>query len=162
MVTPRPSDSASRRHAAAALLSQPHPPSLRAIARTVGLSVTTVSDVRTRLDHGETPGTRTPNTAPDSPGPPDTRHVTTALRRLAQDPKLRDQETGQQLLRWLHQHAITTPIAEQIGKRVPPHCAPTIATIARTWATTWLQLAQNLDTTHHPHPETDSEQRDLD
>jgi hypothetical protein len=141
-VSPTPPQASStdrerKRFAAAELLRQPSPPSLRAIARTVGLSVTTVSDIRTRLTHdAEVP------TQPDA---------ATNLRRLTNDPALRHQHEGRALLHWLHQHAITAETSATIEGKIPPHCADTIASLARAWATTWLNLARNLDGTRTDH-----------
>jgi hypothetical protein len=136
---------AARRRAAAELLSHPKPPSLRAIARTVGLSVTTVSDVRRRLERGEDP---VPPRYSDRLRPSvirDDARTAGVLRSLSRDPSLRDQEAGRRLLRLLHRHAITVDTADAAGDQVPAHCAGAVATLARAWAVIWLGLARRLD-----------------
>lgn len=67
----------------------------------------------------------------------------TALEKLLRDPSLRLNQGGRHLLRLLQQNAA----AEWSGlsAAVPAHCGALVVSLARQYAATWLEFAQQLD-----------------
>jgi hypothetical protein len=138
---------------------------LRKIARQAGISLGTASDVRARLRRGESPTLPSRGATHDAgragAGPAaspaggaahtrkvrstETPDVRTALESLIQDPSLRYSETGRSLLRWLNQVAVVDSDWDQVVSKLPPHCAITVAQVARGVAAAWTDLAGILD-----------------
>lgn len=162
----RPLDSGLKRQQAAAIITDHPDAGLREIARATGLSAATVRDVRQRINRGEDPVPRryrTPTKLPTTPltplthppttpthhnrprrtPPPADRH--TLLARLRHDPSLRFNEAGRQTLRWLHHHTVDTEGLETLGRALPDHWAPVVAGLARSCATAWNGLAEQLE-----------------
>jgi transposase-like protein len=149
----RPVDNEAGRRRALELINQRPGASLREIAREVGVSPSTVRDVRLRLERGEEPVGRAPRRSPAQPAPeraPRTRTDATELAKLLEglqaDPSLRFTESGRALLRWIFSRAIRSPDeCLDVTDKVPSHCTYIIAGIARRCANEWEQLADALD-----------------
>ena len=67
------------------------------------------------------------------------------LKKLRGDPSLRFSEAGRFSLRWLHQHTVDPEGLESIGRALPDHCAPVVASLARSCAAEWTRLAERLE-----------------
>jgi hypothetical protein len=137
---------------------------LREVARATGLSAATVRDVRERIDRGEDPVpgryrltgkhkssavstvSRPPRTAGNRTRRMDVsadRH--TLLAKLRHDPSLRFNEAGRHTLRWLHHHTVDVESLESLGRGLPDHWALVVAGLARSCATAWTRLAEQLE-----------------
>jgi ParB-like chromosome segregation protein Spo0J len=157
----RPLSSDEGRKRAAELIGERPDASLREIARLAGLSPATVSDVRRRLRAGQDPvvgrGRKAregkaaqpadvvcslPAGRADDRGDSDPQGV---LEKLLRDPSLRHKEEGRNLLRLLHQNAVGMQQWTELTAAVPPHCGALVMNLARQYAETWLQFAQDLD-----------------
>ncbi len=161
----RPLDTATRRQEAAAMITERPTAGLREVARATGLSAATVRDVRQRIDRGEdpVPGRYRAAAKPDDPPAPpispppltlETRRTRykeepadrqTLLAKLRHDPSLRSSEAGRHLLRWLHHHTVDTDGLENLCHGLPDHWAPVVAELARTCATAWARMAEQLE-----------------
>jgi ParB-like nuclease domain len=163
------SSSEGRRLASQAMADRPEA-SLREIARSVGMSPTTVRDVRERMRRGEDPvpegrprsmrSTRAGGSARSvRPGMaasgPRNSHDGAAdrdagptraslLETLSKDPSLRFSESGRALLRVLFTRS-SGPPDPALLESVPPHCAFTVAALARACAQEWLSFAGELE-----------------
>ncbi|WP_348542158.1 ParB/RepB/Spo0J family partition protein [Streptomyces sp. SAI-135] len=168
----RPVNSVEGRLRAAEVLADRPEASLREVARLAGISPATASDVRRRLSSGlppasmpvvppprdgsadtvdtgeplEEPGTSAeqratqshqPPRVPPEPGP--------VLDKLMRDPSLRHKEGGRHLLRLLQQNAIGPAVWSELSTVVPPHCGDLVARLARQYAETWQEFAQELE-----------------
>ncbi|MFE3958853.1 hypothetical protein ACFXPS_32340 [Nocardia sp. NPDC059091] len=159
----RPVDTKSARRTAAELILARPDASLRSIAQEVGLSPSTVRDVRARLERGEDPlvhsnENRTPRTPPESesklsdtpdrptpPSPPEKpADLGALLALLARDPALRMSASGRDLLRWMHQHAVKSTDIEKIADAMLPHTRDHIIEFAYQCAVNWSNIAQDL------------------
>jgi hypothetical protein len=147
------------RKVAAELFAADPKASVREIALAAGISVTTAKDVRKRVRHGEEPtrsrksaadsdAKRSPvgkpvrNTAPGTAGQrADTAYV---LDRMRKDPSLRFTESGRAVLRWLEVPFGGADL-ETVVDKIPSHCAPGLAEVARQRSRDWEQLAELLD-----------------
>ena len=169
----RPLNSAEGRERAARLIAERPQASLREIARLAGVSPATVSDVRRRLLAGEPPvPEQTSQSAPPAderpeadavkpilPGPatpegprqpargsrlpvPDPAAL---LDRLLSDPSLRHREEDRRLFRVLQRNAIEERGWSRLAAAVPSHCGDLVVDLARQYAETWLEVAQELD-----------------
>jgi len=69
----------------------------------------------------------------------------TLLEKLRQDPSLRFNEAGRLAVRWLHQHIVDTEGLENLERGLPDHWAPVVASLARSCATDWTRLAEQLE-----------------
>ncbi|MEU1290137.1 helix-turn-helix domain-containing protein [Kitasatospora sp. NPDC005856] len=157
----RPLSSVAGRQRAAELIAERPQASLREVARLAGISPATVSDVRRRLESGEDPvGARSaaggaPRESATVAGVPRQRterrmrlvqrDPATVLEKLLRDPSLRHKEEGRLLLRLLRQNAIGTDEWTELTAVVPPHCGVLVANLARQYAETWREFAQELD-----------------
>ncbi|MFJ9366231.1 hypothetical protein ACIRRA_17705 [Nocardia sp. NPDC101769] len=161
----RPVDTKSARRTAAELILARPDASLRSIAQEVGLSPSTVRDVRTRLERGEDPllhsnDSKTTRIPPDSVSkPPETPDRTALLplpdkpanlgallALLSRDPALRMSASGRDLLRWLHQHAVQGSDIEKIADAALPHTWEHIVEFAYQCAVNWSNIARDLQT----------------
>ena len=153
----RPLNSAAMRRKAAELLRADPGTGLRAVARSTGLSLATVRDVRIRIDTGQDP---VPARYSDAPCPPPTTRQLerprrmvradpidrkTLLAKLVRDPSLRFSEAGRVLLRWLDRYAIDPEQADALAMRIPAHWALPVAGLARNCANAWNSLAEKLE-----------------
>ncbi|WP_240667562.1 ParB/RepB/Spo0J family partition protein [Streptomyces luteoverticillatus] len=151
----RPVNSAESRRMASELMASDPNASLRQIARLVGLSPTTVLDVRRRLDRGDDPVPAGRRKAPGRPLPHRTERrprggaghddLDVLLRSLARDPALRFTEAGRLLLRWLHRQAVDTEEQIRLLDDVPAHCVEPVAELIRRCAERWLDFADQLE-----------------
>ncbi|MEU4243561.1 helix-turn-helix domain-containing protein [Actinoplanes sp. NPDC026619] len=148
----RPVDIAAGRLKASALIRERPDASLREIARAVGVSPSTVRDVRRRVEAGEDPvpevrrrggDARTRDSGAD--GLPDGPEVEALLQGLRSDPSLRFTDTGRTVLRWISSRAVRSDERMYVAGNVPPHCAYIIANVARACAEEWMQLANDLE-----------------
>ncbi|MFI9366801.1 winged helix-turn-helix transcriptional regulator [Kitasatospora sp. NPDC053057] len=160
----RPLSSAEGRRRAAELITENPGASLREIARRAGISPATVSDVRKRLTSGELAVTeRRPVSVPDVDGGlsvaadrvPAQRSVRKVrsvqpdplelMEKLLRDPSLRHKEEGRHLLRLLQQNALGNQMWAKLAAAVPAHCRNLVVDLARQYAETWTDFAQELD-----------------
>ncbi|MFE5289628.1 ParB N-terminal domain-containing protein [Nocardia sp. NPDC056611] len=159
----RPVDTKSARRTAAELIMARPDASLRSIAQEVGLSPSTVRDVRTRLKRGEDPLLHTNEnrslTAPSEPesklsetldrlnsplNPERPADLGALLAVLSRDPALRMSASGRDLLRWMHQRAVKSSDLEQIADAILPHTRDHIIEFAYQCAVNWSNIARDL------------------
>jgi hypothetical protein len=145
----RPLDHTQGRRRVLELITERPGASMREIARTAGVSPSTVRDVRLRLERGDDPlraSRRRPGEEPAAseatPGIPDTSVM---LRGLQNDPALRFTESGRLLLRWISGRTIGSEERLDAASRVPAHCTYIVADVARAYADEWLQFADELE-----------------
>jgi ParB-like chromosome segregation protein Spo0J len=143
---------------------------LREIAAAVGVSATTVSNVRKRLQTDHASVHAGPDTKPgENPGPGSERStmglmsagqaahpairaeirgmdidIKQALGRLSADPSIRGKESGRELLRWLSGYAIEISSLPEITS-IPSHRRELVALIVRQSARAWLELGRRLE-----------------
>jgi len=146
-----------RRIAGELIVSQPGL-SLRAIARTAGISTGTVRDVRQRVARGEdpVPARRPPHTAParapqerrasspTGPRAPAAPDRSSLLGKLRGDPSLRLTQAGREALRWLDARTLGPEGWETALAGLSPHSAYLVADLARWCSQRWLELADAL------------------
>ncbi len=150
----RPVDASDGRRRAAELLEQMPTASLRTIARAAGVSPGTVRNVRDRLSRGEFPGSPSPGDVVDAVhlgadgqhpvGVDQPADATALLAILSRDPALRMNETGRELLRWLHARTVRFDDSTKIATSVPDHCVSHFIELARYCSVTWATIARDL------------------
>ncbi|QLQ40521.2 ParB/RepB/Spo0J family partition protein [Micromonospora robiginosa] len=147
----RPLDNAIGRLRAAAVIKERPDASLREVAREVGVSPSTVRDVRARLQRGDDPvpgnrvaGAPRPVPATTVEGLPEVA-MADMLEGLRNDPSLRFSESGRNLLRWIQSRAVRPEERVGVADQVPTNYAGTVAELARGCADEWLQLADALE-----------------
>jgi ParB-like chromosome segregation protein Spo0J len=152
----RPVDSAQRRRLARQLLSERPTASLREIAKEVGISPSTVQDVRQRSERGEDPALpsqrkgvggdpsqrRRHNGRPARQAPLQSEAILAKLRR---DPSLRFNEAGRALLALLSQQTEATGNCSRFVDGLPPHCAGLIADLAFAIANEWHSFGEQVE-----------------
>ncbi len=166
----RPINPSARRRHAAELINRNPGTALREVARATGLSPATVRDVWERIKRHEDPvpakylgdqdavtlapasQATAPTIADISPGRTgrvgggrtnaDTRVL---LAKLSNDPSLKLKEAGRRTLHWLRQHVVDSRSCGGLVDGVPDHCAPVVANLARSCATAWVMLAEELE-----------------
>jgi hypothetical protein len=141
----------------AELLEQMPSASLRAIARAAGVSPGTVRNVRDRLTRGDFRGS--PTTGNDNDALSRSAHgqqsttgvvadkpvdATALLAILSRDPALRMNESGRELLRWLHARTVRFDDSAMIATSVPDHCLSHFIDLARHCSGTWADIAHDL------------------
>ncbi|WP_262703258.1 MULTISPECIES: ParB/RepB/Spo0J family partition protein [Streptomyces] len=157
----RPLDPSQGRALAAFLLKENPTASLRQIAKEVGISPTTVADVRDRIARGESPALpealpqkrsserrhpRRQTPAVSSP-PSDivpVTELTEILQLLHRDPSLRLNDAGRSVLRLLDASAAFARNRESIAASLPPHCTNAMAKLAQGYSHSWQLLADQL------------------
>lgn len=152
----RPLNSAAMRRKAADLLRADPGAGLRSVAKSTGLSLATVRDVRIRIDTGQDPvparysDGQYPANPPPVIGP--RRPVRTEpvdrkslLAKLMRDPSLKFTEPGRMLLRWLDRYSVDPAHADAIATRIPAHWALPVAGLARHCAAVWNTVAEELE-----------------
>jgi ParB-like chromosome segregation protein Spo0J len=153
----RPLNGSEGRRRVVELLTKHPQASLRELARWAGVSPATVSDVRTRLERGETPE---PAGAAESRlgdavsrliagkggrgGPEQRVDTSNVLDKLLRDPSLRHKEEGRELLRLLQQTAIGTQKWSELTAAVPPHCGYLVEQLAQQYAKLWSDFAEEM------------------
>lgn len=157
----RPVDgSTGRMRAYELLLRDPHA-SIREIAQQVGVSPSTVHDVRKRVQAGEEPVPRRrrvqppqdtepelaprPRPEPEREAPADPAAIIAALTK---DPSLRYNNIGRRLVRWLDRCHHSVAACPEIADRVPSHNIDSVATLAREYAHAWSEFAAALEERH--------------
>ncbi|GAA1025438.1 MULTISPECIES: ParB/RepB/Spo0J family partition protein [Amycolatopsis] len=155
----RPLNHAEGRRRASEMIRQNPDASLREIAQSVGISTGTARDVRERIRRGEDPLPPRQRMGEEGAAPqrlPAQRTVRSAAQRavhdtvrmlqnLKKDPSLRFTDAGRALLRWLDVHALTSDECASLAASVPSHCTNVVAEVARGYAETWKQFAEELD-----------------
>jgi ParB-like chromosome segregation protein Spo0J len=156
------SNGQARQRAAELFAADPNA-SAREIALAAGVSLTTAKDVRRRLRSEEqpapsakqaaasTPESAAPARTPGKPAahsaPRTPRHradIAYVLDRMRKDPSLRFTESGRAVLRWLEVPFGGADL-ETVVDKIPSHCAPGLAEVARQRSRDWEQLAEMLD-----------------
>jgi uncharacterized protein YerC len=140
-----------RRKAEEIMTARPNA-SLREVAREVGLSLGTVSDVRRRLREVKGPvvvpaevsavrgvQSRVVNRATTAsvPAAPD---FALFWQQLSKDPSLHLTQSGRNLLALLRAHRLDEDVAES----VPAHCVEKMATLAKQCSLAWAVIAERL------------------
>jgi ParB-like chromosome segregation protein Spo0J len=139
----RPLDNSMGRMRASALIKQRPEASLREIAREVGVSPSTVRDVRQRLERGEDPLPQMGRGRREKPAGREA--LSLMLEGLQSDPSLRFTEAGRTVLRWVHSRAIRADEWAEVEHKVPAHCAYILANVARSCADEWIAIAEELE-----------------
>lgn len=154
-----------RRRAAEFLAIKPDA-SLREIASTAGVSVSTARAVRVRFKAGENPlpdslakpsgscsesVARAPQAGQEPPVGVrnDTHrevHDHDLLERLRNDPAVRFSDKGRRLLRLLSTDMAAIGAVGAIAENIPIHCSSTVAEIARRNACAWQEVAHKFET----------------
>ncbi|MGV0160517.1 ParB N-terminal domain-containing protein [Mycobacterium colombiense] len=159
----RPISPINGRRRAAEFLSTNPAASLREIARTAGVSVSTARDVRARFERGENPlpdslaKTSSSRPEPDGHASQDTsaggrhgRHRGAPdhdlLERLRNDPAVRFSDRGRRLVRLLSTDMAAIGAVNAIAENIPVHCSGTVAEIARRNACAWQEVANKFET----------------
>jgi ParB-like chromosome segregation protein Spo0J len=143
------SNEQARRRAAELFTADPDA-SARKVALAAGVSVTTAKDVRKRLRSGEEPTSRRPAAVtrlekkPARTAAPPRADTSYVLDRMRKDPALRFTESGRAVLRWLEVPFGGADLKTVVDK-IPSHCAPGLAEVARQRSRDWDQLAELLD-----------------
>ena len=159
----RPISPINGRRRAAEFLSTNPAASLREIARTAGVSVSTARDVRARFERGENPLpdslAKTSSSCPEPEGhaSQDTSagsrhdrhrgsHDHDLLERLRNDPAVRFSDRGRRLVRLLSTDMAAIGAVNAIAENIPVHCSGTVAEIARRNACAWQEVANKFET----------------
>jgi hypothetical protein len=153
----RPVDTSVGRQRAAEVLAQRPEASLREVARCSGVSVSTVRDVRQRLQTGQNPAPQPgrnvgrPAARPvvaNGGGPEgidrtvtarSTRPQASILADLTRDPSLRYSVTGRAVLHWLDAHRVSLEDWAQLRDAIPARSATSVAELAVSCARVWTQ-----------------------
>jgi hypothetical protein len=156
----RPRDVAEGRRRARQVLAERPDATVREIALAAGISVGTAHDVRERIEQGQDVvpvGTKGGDARPSgSPRgqtrgqpPVDGAELASRLHSMMRDPALRYSELGRELLRWLANHGVQQEDVGDFVDNIPPHCLRAVATLARGYASIWLEFAAALERREH-------------
>ncbi|MFI5757236.1 AsnC family transcriptional regulator [Streptomyces sp. NPDC051569] len=156
----RPVDGSSSRMKVYELLMSDPSASIRDIAQRVGVSPSTVHDVRKRVLAGEEPvsrrrrvqaeaGVELDRTVPPRPYPEPERESpadpAAIIAALTKDPSLRYNNIGRRLIRWLDGCRRGVAECPEIAERIPSHNIDPVAALAREYAYAWLDFATALE-----------------
>ncbi|MER7990215.1 ParB N-terminal domain-containing protein [Streptomyces noursei] len=157
----RPMNSAAGRRMAGQVLTEQPGLSLRQVARLTGVAPSTVRDVRDRLLAGQDVVPQQRSGAQSAEFPPKgglvrghpglagsaPRRVNrqATLDSLRNDPSIRFNESGRELLRLLNQSSVEQASLERIVDHVPPRWAGAVAELIRTNAQAWTTFAAALE-----------------
>jgi len=147
------------RKKAADLIREEPRKSLREIARSAGVSVGTVRDVRRRMEDGLEPVPESRHAASASAHTADAesrgslgdrptalgKDVEAILQSLSKDPSLRLSETGRLLVRLLQTCMACTAKLEVLIAKVPSHQSAAIAQLVRAYADSLSSIARQLE-----------------
>ncbi|MFF1561637.1 winged helix-turn-helix transcriptional regulator [Streptomyces sp. NPDC058279] len=159
----RPVDGSSGRMKVYELLKSDPTASIREIAQRVGVSPSTVHDVRKRVLAGQEPVSRRRRVqaetdfetgVPDRMVPP--RQLPEPEREapadpaaiiatLTKDPSLRYNNIGRRLIRWLDGCRRGVAACPEVAERIPFHNIDPVAALAREYAYAWLDFATALE-----------------
>ena len=159
----RPLSGREGRQRAAEVIGSRPTAAVREIAERAGISVGTAHDLRSRIRRGEDPaGPGSPH-VPAGPVPGSAGRLEVPgsngmiLQSLLRDPAMRHTDSGRELLRWLHTHALGIDAWPSLINSVPDHRITTVAKVARRCAQAWCQFtselelrAQQLEPAHAP------------
>ncbi|MEO3854924.1 ParB/RepB/Spo0J family partition protein [Acrocarpospora sp. B8E8] len=146
----RPLDGGAGRRRASEVIAANPDASIREIARAAGVSLGTAHDVRHRLLRGSDPALTRPARIPPAPVRPEPKDSPSILQTLRKDPSLRLTDPGRELLRLLHSRSIAVGDWQDLVDAVPPHCADSVARLARDCAEAWGQFAAELQRRENP------------
>jgi ParB-like chromosome segregation protein Spo0J len=141
----RPTDPASRRRIASALINDQPQASLREIAKAAGISVSTARDVRERLNAGQSPLPSRQQPQQNVTEGRSDADPTSMLQNLRSDPSLRLTESGRLTLQWLGSGPATSAKWHEIIEKLPPHCIKRVARLARQSGDAWHRFAESLE-----------------
>jgi ParB-like chromosome segregation protein Spo0J len=156
----RPINAAEGRSRASAVITTRPNSSLREIASEAGVSLSTARDVRVQMlpdpaSAQARPGAGGSDAASSAPRAQsrvhhlaDRRDPVSLIQGLRRDPSVRYTDSGRELLRWLGLRVVTREQWRTATAEVPPHCAMSVARIARECARVWADLAEQLEQTH--------------
>lgn len=159
----RPKDSATGRQLAGDLMRENPNISLREAARAAGISLATASDVRVRLQRGDSvipaqqrkqvshsgaARRRNPSTFTARRVHPQPAISAELLSILKKDPSLRYTDAGRTLLRAFGFLVLHPQDWNRIVVGVPPHHLETVAQLAKECAAMWLDLGDRLEQRH--------------
>ncbi|MGH3241263.1 MAG: ParB/RepB/Spo0J family partition protein [Spirillospora sp.] len=163
----RPLNSTEGRQRAVEFLATRPDASLREIAAGAGISVGTAHDVRKQMQRGEDPvRSRQSGAGLARPASAGARQVVAArhpvqdvddfdpgplLKSFAQDPAIRQSESGRGMLRWLHDHAVRGTDIGELVEAVPPHRADGLISLAEHCAGVWSRIADRLAAVQKNH-----------
>jgi ParB-like chromosome segregation protein Spo0J len=142
----RPVNTGAGRQRAADVIQRNPRASLREVAAIAGLSPSTVKDVRDRLARGEhpAPDASTPRPVGETILPSDGALVRACLANLQNDPEIRSDHVGRNLLRLVRENAVEPSRWEQLADAVPHHWARQLSQVARLYAQAWSKFSQEL------------------
>jgi len=142
----RPNDSAEGRLRAIEVIAHNPNASRREIARAAGVSPTTASDVRARLQRGEEPLPQKQRrlTPSNRSARVPALQSSEAIDILKRDPSLRFTEAGRALLRLLDTCVIESRQWDELVESVPPHQREVVLHLARGCAGSWATFANRL------------------
>lgn len=155
----RPLNSSRARQTASEIIMARPQASLREVARSAGLSPSTVREVRGRILRGESSSpdrgdAKTVNaSAPEVNADECTNQMRpgyssshlSMLRRLRRDPSLRYSEAGRRLLRWLEVLLLCPDEYKSLTQAIPPHCSGFLGQLARQCSARWSELADEVE-----------------
>ncbi|MEV8063871.1 ParB/RepB/Spo0J family partition protein [Streptomyces antimycoticus] len=154
----RPLDNSPGRLIAGKLLSEKPKASVREVARTAGISLSTAYDVYKRVRTGSPPvAPKQRHKAAAGPGENPESHTEQradpgchtdyqrGLSALRRDPSLRLSERGRSLIRWLSSQAADEDLRCRLVESVPLHCVPLVVRLARENSRVWHRFADLLE-----------------
>jgi hypothetical protein len=152
----RPLNTCEARRLAGELLHESPDAPLREIAKSTGLALATVQDVRKRMRNGRDPvpsrqrrrafaSEQADESARPTTSPIRQRDYRTALANLTKDPSLRYTDVGRMLLVWLQTGPTDLDGQSRIAEQLPPHCLEVVATLARAHAAAWQEFVHQLE-----------------
>ncbi|MCX4386956.1 ParB N-terminal domain-containing protein [Micromonospora peucetia] len=154
----RPTDPIEKRQQIREVIERSPGASLREVAKQVGVSPSTVRDVRCRMQRemgaeepsalsGSATDRRIDQPAPklrQVTGQSQVADINATLDSLTRDPSLRFTESGRAMLRWLSTRAVRPGEWHQLVSQLPPHTAYIFANLAQQCADEWGRLALSL------------------
>ena len=150
----RPVNADDGRRRVVAVLADHPAATLRELAAKAGVALGTAKDVRDRVRRGEpaaatasTPAVIAPRTATIPCG--DNVHAGLTeleiLSVLTRDPSLVQRESCRKFVQWLAMSAVQRQSLDDLVRGIPPHLIGLVRQLVRTYADTWLELADKLD-----------------
>lgn len=141
----RPTNAAGGRLRANELLDEDPQAPTRKIAASAGISPSTVSDIRRRMQEDSDPVAPRRGAGPGLAVPAADEEPASLLERLGLDPSLRSTLNGRTLLRVLRAQAGVLVRMDEMARAVPAHRTGHVALLGRLYADAWLQFADELE-----------------